>query len=150
MGSSIGREADQGIPTRAGTEIAVASTKAYTAQLISVLMVALYLAGLRESIRADRLEMLINGLKELPNQVERFLGNAEEVKTFAELYGFNEDVFFIGRSLDYAVALEGALKLKEISYIHAEAYAAGELKHCTLALIIEGVTVIDLATHVDV
>ena len=150
MGSSIAREADQVIHTWAGPEIAVASTKAYTTQLISVLMLALYLAGLRESIRADRLEMLINGLKELPNQVERFLGNAEEVKTFAELYGFNEDVFFIGRSLDYAVALEGALKLKEISYIHAEAYAAGELKHGTLALIIEGIPVIALATQRDV
>jgi len=150
VGSSISREADQVIYTWAGPEIAVASTKAYTTQLMIMLMLSLYLAGLRESLRADRLQGIVEELRELPAKAQAFLNNGKSVKTFAELYGFNEDVFFIGRSLDYAVALEGALKLKEISYIHAEAYAAGELKHGTLALIIEGVPVIALATQREV
>jgi glucosamine--fructose-6-phosphate aminotransferase (isomerizing) len=150
VGSSIAREADQVIYTWAGPEIAVASTKAYTTQLLVMLMVALYLAGLRESLPTERLKQIVAELEHLPQKADEFLANGQAVKTFAELYGFNEDVFFIGRSLDYAVAMEGALKLKEISYIHAEAYAAGELKHGTLALIIEGVPVIALATQMDV
>lgn len=150
VGSSISREADQVIYTWAGPEIAVASTKAYTTQLLVMLMLALYLAELRESLRADRLQSIVQELRELPQKAEKFLSNGQAVKTFAEQYGFNDDVFFIGRSIDYAVAMEGALKLKEISYIHAEAYAAGELKHGTLALIIEGVPVIALATQRDV
>ena len=150
VGSSISREADQVIYTWAGPEIAVASTKAYTTQLLIMLMLSLYLAALRESLPTDRLQKIVEELRSLPQKAETFLSNGQSVKTFAELYGFNEDVFFIGRSLDYAVAMEGALKLKEISYIHAEAYAAGELKHGTLALIIEGVPVIALATQMDV
>ena len=150
VGSSISREADQVIYTWAGPEIAVASTKAYTTQLLVMLMLALYLAELRESLRADRLQSIVHELRELPQKAEKFLSNGQAVKTFAEQYGFNDDVFFIGRSIDYAVAMEGALKLKEISYIHAEAYAAGELKHGTLVLIIEGVPVIALATQRDV
>ncbi len=150
VGSSISREADQVIYTWAGPEIAVASTKAYTTQLISMAMLAIYMAGLRETISAERSQELISGLRNIPGQVHEILEDVEPIKTFAQQYGFNEDVFFIGRSLDYAVALEGALKLKEISYIHAEAYAAGELKHGTLALIIEGVPVIALATQMDV
>ncbi len=150
VGSSIASEADQVIYTWAGPEIAVASTKAYTTQLVSVLMLALYLAGLKESIAPERITEIISQLKNLPTQAQALFEDVEPIKTFAAQYGFNEDVFFIGRSLDYAVALEGALKLKEISYIHAEAYAAGELKHGTLALIIEGVPVIALATQMDV
>ena len=150
VGSSISREADQTIYTWAGPEIAVASTKAYTTQLISMAMLAIYMAGLRETISAERSQELISGLRNIPAQVQFILEDVEPIKTFAQQYGFNEDVFFIGRSLDYAVALEGALKLKEISYIHAEAYAAGELKHGTLALITEGVPVIALATQKDV
>jgi glucosamine--fructose-6-phosphate aminotransferase (isomerizing) len=150
VGSSIAREADQVIYTWAGPEIAVASTKAYTTQLVSVLMLALYLAGLKESLAPERMKDIISQLKNLPAQAQELFEDVEPIKTFAAQYGFNEDVFFIGRSLDYAVALEGALKLKEISYIHAEAYAAGELKHGTLALIIEGVPVIALATQTDV
>ena len=150
VGSSISREADNVIYTWAGPEIAVASTKAYTTQLISMAMLAIYMAGLRETISAERSQELISGLRNIPAQVHEILEDVEPIKTFAQQYGFNEDVFFIGRSLDYAVALEGALKLKEISYIHAEAYAAGELKHGTLALIIEGVPVIALATQMDV
>jgi len=150
VGSSIAREADQVIYTWAGPEIAVASTKAYTTQLIGVLMLALYIAGLRGALPAERMQELIRGIRQLPAQAHELLEDVEAIKTFAQKYGFNEDVFFIGRSLDYAVALEGSLKLKEISYIHAEAYAAGELKHGTLALIIEGVPVIALATQSDV
>lgn len=150
VGSSISREADQVIYTWAGPEIAVASTKAYTTQLVSMAMLAIYIAGLRENISSERSRELISGLRNLPAQLHEILEDVESIKTFAQQYGFNEDVFFIGRSLDYAVALEGALKLKEISYIHAEAYAAGELKHGTLALIIEGVPVIALATQHDV
>lgn len=150
VGSSIAREADQVIYTWAGPEIAVASTKAYTTQLITMLMLSAYLAGLKGSLPAERIADIIKGLKQLPAQAHELLEDVEPIKTFAEQYGFSEDVFFIGRSLDYAVALEGSLKLKEISYIHAEAYAAGELKHGTLALIIEGVPVIALATQMDV
>lgn len=150
VGSSIAREADQVIYTWAGPEIAVASTKAYTTQLVSVCMLAIYMADLRGAISEERKCELIAGLHNLPAQAHELLEDVEPIKTFAEKYGFSEDVFFIGRSLDYAVALEGSLKLKEISYIHAEAYAAGELKHGTLALIIEGVPVIALATQHDV
>ena len=150
VGSSISREADQVIYTWAGPEIAVASTKAYTTQLITMAMLAIYMGGLRETVSAERSTELIAGLRNVPNQIHEILEDVESIKTFAQQYGFNEDVFFIGRSLDYAVALEGSLKLKEISYIHAEAYAAGELKHGTLALIIEGVPVIALATQKDV
>lgn len=147
VGSSIAREADQVVYTWAGPEIAVASTKAYTTQLITMFMLALYMAEIKETIEAAQTKELITALREVPAQVSRILEDVDPIKTFAQKYGFNEDVFFIGRSLDYAVALEGSLKLKEISYIHAEAYAAGELKHGTLALIVEGIPVIALATQ---
>lgn len=150
VGSSIAREADQVVYTWAGPEIAVASTKAYTTQLIGMLLLALYLAGIKGTLGGDRIKSIIEGLRRLPSQAHELLEDVGPIKTFAQQYGFCEDVFFIGRSLDYAVALEGSLKLKEISYIHAEAYAAGELKHGTLALIIEGVPVIALATQHDV
>ncbi|WWV69282.1 Glutamine--fructose-6-phosphate aminotransferase [isomerizing] [Sporomusa ovata DSM 2662] len=147
---SIAREADQVIYTWAGPEIAVASTKAYTTQLIVMAMLAIYIGSLKGKLPQARVLELCQELRELPNHIHELLEDVEPIKTFAQQYGFNEDVFFLGRSLDYAVALEGALKLKEISYIHAEAYAAGELKHGTLALIIEGVPVIALATQKDV
>ena len=150
VGSSIAREADQVVYTWAGPEIAVASTKAYTTQLITVFMLATYMAGLKETISADYAKSLISSLRKVPAQISEILEDVEPIKTFAQQYGINEDVFFIGRSLDYAVALEGSLKLKEISYIHAEAYAAGELKHGTLALIVDGVPVIALATQKSV
>ena len=150
VGSSIAREADQVIHTWAGPEIAVASTKAYTTQLILMFMLALYMAQLRSTVTEDRARELIELLKKIPAQISETLSDVEPIKTFARRYGFNEDVFYIGRSLDYDVALEGALKLKEISYIHAEAYASGELKHGTLALIVEGVPVIALATQKSV
>ncbi|WP_371376952.1 glutamine--fructose-6-phosphate transaminase (isomerizing) [Sporomusa aerivorans] len=150
VGSSIAREADQVIYTWAGPEIAVASTKAYTTQLIVMALLSIYMGALKGALSPEKIHQLCQELKNLPGQVHELLEDVEPIKTFAQQYGFNEDVFFIGRSLDYAVALEGSLKLKEISYIHAEAYAAGELKHGTLALIIEGVPVIALATQKDV
>ncbi|MBQ3433956.1 MAG: glutamine--fructose-6-phosphate transaminase (isomerizing) [Selenomonadaceae bacterium] len=150
VGSSIAREAHQVIHTWAGPEIAVASTKAYTTQLILMFMLALYMAQLCGTLPAERIRELICKLKKIPAQISETLSDVEPIKTFARQYGFNEDVFYIGRSLDYSVALEGALKLKEISYIHAEAYASGELKHGTLALIVEGVPVIALATQKSV
>lgn len=150
VGSSIARDADQVLYTYAGPEIAVASTKAYTTQILAMLMLAIYAGRLRGTMDRDREIVLAEGLLEIPEQVHQMLENVDQIKIFARRYGSSEDVFFIGRSLDYAVALEGALKLKEISYIHAEAYAAGELKHGTLALIVEGVPVIVLATQEDV
>ena len=150
VGSSIAREADQVLYTWAGPEIAVASTKAYTTQVVLFFMLALYMAQIKKSLPAERIEELVKMLQQIPTQVGLTLEDVEPIKTFAKQYGFNDDVFYIGRSLDYHVALEGALKLKEISYIHAEAYAAGELKHGTLALIVEGVPVIALATQKSV
>ena len=150
VGSSIAREADQVVYTWAGPEIAVASTKAYTTQLVLFFMLALYMAEIKEAIAPARTAQLVTQLLEIPTQVSEILSDVEPIKTFAKQYGFNEDVFYIGRGLDYSVSLEGALKLKEISYIHAEAYAAGELKHGTLALIVEGVPVIALATQRNV
>ena len=150
VGSSIAREADQVVYTWAGPEIAVASTKAYTTQLVLFFMLALYMAEIKGTIAAERTAELVTMLQEIPSQVSEILSDVDPIKTFAKQYGFNEDVFYIGRGLDYAVSLEGALKLKEISYIHAEAYAAGELKHGTLALIVEGVPVIALATQRNV
>jgi glucosamine--fructose-6-phosphate aminotransferase (isomerizing) len=150
VGSSIAREADQVVYTYAGPEIAVASTKAYTTQLLVMLMLAVYVGRLRGTLDANKADALAKGLHKVPEQLHDMLENVDQIKVFARHYGSSLDAFFLGRSLDYAVALEGALKLKEISYIHAEAYAAGELKHGTLALIVEGVPVIVLATQEDV
>ena len=150
VGSSIAREADQVVYTWAGPEIAVASTKAYTTQLVLFFMLALYMAEIKGMITPKRTAELVEHLQEIPSQISEILSDVDPIKTFAKQYGFNEDVFYIGRGLDYSVSLEGALKLKEISYIHAEAYAAGELKHGTLALIVEGVPVIALATQRNV
>lgn len=150
VGSSIAREADQVVYTYAGPEIAVASTKAYTTQLLVMLMLAVYVGRLRGTLDGNKADALAKGLHKVPKQLHDMLENVDQIKVFARHYGSSLDAFFLGRSLDYAVALEGALKLKEISYIHAEAYAAGELKHGTLALIVEGVPVIVLATQEDV
>lgn len=150
VGSSIAREAEQVVYTYAGPEIAVASTKAYTTQLLVMLMLAVYVGRLRGTLDGNKADALAKGLHKVPEQLHDMLENVDQIKVFARHYGSSLDAFFLGRSLDYAVALEGALKLKEISYIHAEAYAAGELKHGTLALIVEGVPVIVLATQEDV
>lgn len=150
VGSSISREADQVVYTWAGPEIAVASTKAYTTQLVALLLLAVYLGQLNGKIDPALAEKILTDLHELPTLCNEIFETVDDIKAFARNYGFREDAFFLGRSIDYAVAMEGSLKLKEISYIHAEAYAGGELKHGTLALIEEGVPVIALATQEDV
>ncbi|CAB3389379.1 glutamine--fructose-6-phosphate transaminase (isomerizing) [Kyrpidia spormannii] len=147
VGSSVAREADDVIITWAGPEIAVASTKAYTTQLVALYLFACYLAQLRGAADPATIEEVLAGLRDLPDAVSKVLDTAPAMKAFAQQFARKESAFFIGRGLDYVAALEGALKLKEISYIHAEAYAAGELKHGTLALIAEGVPVIALATQ---
>ncbi len=150
VGSAVGREADQVVYTYAGPEIAVASTKAYTTQILVMLMFGIYLGGLNGHLDSTFSENLVKGLLKVPELIHRQVEDVDQIKVFARKYGSSEDAFFLGRGLDYAVALEGALKLKEISYIHAEAYAAGELKHGTLALIVQGVPVIVLATQGDI
>ncbi|HEY8347179.1 MAG TPA: glutamine--fructose-6-phosphate transaminase (isomerizing) [Symbiobacteriaceae bacterium] len=150
VGSSVAREADWTLYTWAGPEIAVASTKAYTTQLVAVTLLALWLGQQNGRLDPEVGREIIAGLRALPDQVASILENQEEaVKEAAAKLAWTEDVFFIGRNLDYAVAMEGQLKLKEISYIHAEAYAAGELKHGTLALITRGVPVIAINTQPD-
>ncbi|MHB1405690.1 MAG: glutamine--fructose-6-phosphate transaminase (isomerizing) [Desulfitobacteriaceae bacterium] len=150
VGSSVSREADDVIYTWAGPEIAVASTKAHVTQLQGMVMFALYLAQARGTLPTEKISTVISALKEIPSQVQEVLDQAEGIKEMAQSFVNVEDTFFIGRGLDWAVAMEGSLKLKEISYIHAEAYAAGELKHGTLALITEQTPVIALATQRDV
>ncbi|HWI52023.1 MAG TPA: glutamine--fructose-6-phosphate transaminase (isomerizing) [Symbiobacteriaceae bacterium] len=148
VGSSIAREADWVLYTWAGPEIAVASTKAYTTQLIAVTLLALWLGQQNGRLPATEAKEIITSLRDLSTHAAVVLEHMEEpIKNVAAQLARKEDVFFIGRNLDYAVALEGQLKLKEISYIHAEAYAAGELKHGTLALITRGVPVIALNTQ---
>lgn len=147
VGSSVAREADDVIVTWAGPEIAVASTKAYTSQLIAFYLFGLHLAQTLGTMEAAEIAQTIAALKALPEQVEAILQEKDAIKRIADDIAGHDNLFFIGRGLDYAVAMEGSLKLKEISYIHSEAYAAGELKHGTLALIEEGIPVIALATQ---
>lgn len=147
VGSSVAREADDVLVTWAGPEIAVASTKAYTSQLIAFYLLGLHLAQTLGTQDAAYIRETIQALQKLPEQVEQILTHAEDIKQYAEQIAEHNDLFFIGRGSDYAVAQEGSLKLKEISYIHSEAYAAGELKHGTLALIEDGIPVIALATQ---
>lgn len=147
VGSSIAREADDVLYTWAGPEIAVASTKAYTSQLIAFYLMALHFARVRGALPQEQLVALAAQLRQLPEHAERLLAQAGKLREMALKIAHHEHVFYIGRGLDYAVSLEGSLKLKEISYIHSEAYAAGELKHGTLALIEEGTPVIALATQ---
>ncbi|WP_282937967.1 glutamine--fructose-6-phosphate transaminase (isomerizing) [Paenibacillus sp. RC67] len=149
VGSSVAREADHVIVTWAGPEIAVASTKAYTSQLIAFYLFGLYLAQTLGTKDESYIANVISEMKLLPEKVEQILEQGDSIKEWAEEVAAHNNLFFIGRGLDYAVALEGSLKLKEISYIHSEAYAAGELKHGTLALIEDGVPVIALGTQED-
>ncbi len=150
VGSSIARDADDVIATLAGPEIAVASTKAYTSQLIAFYLFGLHLAEVRGTQTTEEIATTLAAMESLPEQVETVLEMAPEIKKYAEHIAQHKHLFFIGRGVDYAVVQEGSLKLKEISYIHSEAYAAGELKHGTLALIEEGIPVIALATQEDV
>ncbi|MBC8080064.1 MAG: glutamine--fructose-6-phosphate transaminase (isomerizing) [Gorillibacterium sp.] len=149
VGSSVSREADSVITTWAGPEVAVASTKAYTSQLIVFYLLGLHLARIRGTQDEAAITEIITALKKLPDQVSQILEHAEDFKALADEISHHDNLFFIGRGLDYAVAMEGSLKLKEISYIHSEAYPSGELKHGTLALIEEGIPVIALTTQED-
>lgn len=147
LGSSIFREADRSLLTRAGPEIAVASSKAYTTQLVCLILLAIWFAQ-RQGLEAQRRAEVLAGLRALPAHIDEVLSHADAVRETAQIILGRRDVFFIGRGLDHAVALEGQLKLKEISYVHAEALASGELKHGTLALIEEGVPVVAVLSQV--
>ena len=147
VGSSIAREADYVMYTWAGPEIAVATTKAYSAQLIALYLLAMKFARVRGKLSDAGLADLIEDLKELPAQIEMVMNNREEIQKIANRFLAAKDVFFIGRGIDYAISLEGSLKLKEISYIHSEAYAAGELKHGTISLIEDGTLVAAISTQ---
>lgn len=147
VGSSIAREADACLYTWAGPEIAVATTKAYSAQLTALYMLAMKLAKVRGLLDEKAFAELLGDLRCLPDQIELLLGQKEKIQHFANRYLGARDIFFIGRGIDYAISLEGSLKLKEISYIHSEAYAAGELKHGTISLIEDGTLVVALATQ---
>ena len=149
VGSSIAREADHVFYTLAGPEIAVATTKAYSAQLIAVYLLAIWFGLVRGTVsHADANNMLAE-MELLPDKIRRVLEDQERIQWFASKYSNAKDVFFIGRGLDYAICLEGSLKMKEISYIHSEAYAAGELKHGTISLIEKGTLVVCVATQDD-
>lgn len=147
VGSSIAREADSVFYTWAGPEIAVATTKAYSTQLVALYMLAIYFGAIRGKLSETRCEELIKALQELPAKMERILEEKERIQWFANKFASAKDIFFIGRGLDYAVSMEGSLKLKEISYVHSEAYAAGELKHGTISLIEEGILLVGIATQ---
>lgn len=149
VGSSVSREADRVLYTWAGPEIAVASTKAYLTQLVALYLIALYLGEVRGSVAPELAADLRGGLLSLPAQLEKVLSEESlaELRAYCDHLARWDNAFFVGRNLDFPVAMEGALKLKEISYIHAEAYSAGELKHGPLALIVEGIPVIALATQ---
>lgn len=147
VGSSIAREADNVMYTWAGPEIAVATTKAYSCQLIALYLLAMKFAQVRGTVTDAELAQYMEDLKRIPDQVEMLLNNKNRIQKFANRYLAARDVFFIGRGIDYAISLEGSLKLKEISYIHSEAYAAGELKHGTISLIEEGTLVAAVLTQ---
>ena len=149
VGSSIAREADNVMYTWAGPEIAVATTKAYSAQLVALYLLAMKLGRVRGQIDDKTFTALLGDLRCLPDQIELLLNNKLKIQKFANRYVGAKDVFFIGRGIDYAISLEGSLKLKEISYIHSEAYAAGELKHGTISLIEEGTLVAAVSTQPD-
>ena len=147
VGSSIAREADDVLYTWAGPEIAVATTKAYSTQLVLMDLVGLYLADLLGTVEKSEYDAILAEVQALPEKLQGFLEHFEDVQYFASRYFNHNSIFFIGRNLDYAMGLEGSLKLKEISYIHSEAYASGELKHGTISLIEPGTLVVALGTY---
>lgn len=149
VGSSVSREADDIFYTWAGPEIAVASTKAYVTQLIAMYIIALYFAQENKTLTLDEIESLKKEMLELPEKAKIVLEHKEVVQKFASNTYMYKDMFFLGRGLDFAVAMEGSLKVKEISYIHSDAYAGGELKHGPIALIEKGTIVISLATQLN-
>jgi glucosamine--fructose-6-phosphate aminotransferase (isomerizing) len=144
--SAMARESDAVLYTRAGPEIGVAATKTFTTQLVAMQLLGLYLAQVRGEMDPGAIELQVNEMLRLPEQVETVLGRAEEIKRMTEGWAGTRDWFFLGRSGDFAVAMEGALKLKEIAYVRAEGYAAGEMKHGPIALIEPGVVVVGVAT----
>ncbi len=146
VGSTIARESDDVIYTWAGPEIAVATTKAYSTQLAVIYLVGLTFAEMLGTIEKEEYDRIVGELLQIPSKIETILSHKESIQYYASIYFNHESVFFIGRNLDYAVGLEGSLKLKEISYIHSEAYAAGELKHGTISLIEDGTLVVALAS----
>lgn len=147
VGSSIAREADNVMYTWAGPEIAVATTKAYSTQLIAQYLLAMKFAKVRGTVSQNDFDAMIQSFERLPEQISLLLSHKENVQRFANRYLAAEHVFFIGRGIDYAISMEGSLKLKEISYIHSEAYAAGELKHGTISLIEDGRLVVAVLTQ---
>ena len=147
VGSTIAREADNVFYTLAGPEIAVATTKAYSAQLVACYLLAIQFARVRGTIDEQKCSELIAELTTIPDKISRVLADKERLQWFAAKYANARDIFFLGRGIDYAIAMEGSLKMKEISYIHSEAYAAGELKHGTISLIEQGTLVISIATQ---
>jgi glucosamine--fructose-6-phosphate aminotransferase (isomerizing) len=147
VGSSIAREADKVMYTWAGPEISVATTKAYSCQLVAQYLLALKFALANGRITEEELTEYLHDIEMLPNQIESLLESKQRIQRFANRYVAAKDVFFIGRGIDYAISLEGSLKLKEISYIHSEAYAAGELKHGTISLIEDGTLVASVVTQ---
>lgn len=147
VGSSIAREADHVFYTLAGPEISVATTKAYSTQLMAVYALALQLAIVREKITEEQYENYITELQTIPEKIQKILEDKERLQWFASKQANARDVFFIGRGIDYAISMEGSLKMKEVSYIHSEAYAAGELKHGTISLIEDGTLVIGVLTQ---
>lgn len=147
VGSSIAREADACIYTWAGPEISVATTKAYSTQMVVLYMIGMVLAEAKGMITPERYAELLKELQTIPDKITRILNEKERIQWFAHKYASAKDIFFIGRGLDYAACMEGSLKLKEISYIHSEAYAAGELKHGTISLIEDNILVVALATQ---
>lgn len=149
VGSSIAREADNVFYTLAGPEIAVATTKAYSTQLIACYALAIQFAKVRGEIDDEDYRGLITELETLPDKIEKIIEDKERIQWFASKQAAAKDIFFIGRGIDYAITLEGSLKMKEISYIHSEAYAAGELKHGTISLIEDGTLVIGVLTQQD-
>ena len=147
IGSTIAREADHVLYTLAGPEIAVATTKAYSAQLIAADVLAIHLARVLDRMTAEEEENLLAELATIPDKIKRILEEKERLQWFSSKMANTHDIFFIGRGLDYAISLEGSLKMKEISYIHSEAYAAGELKHGTISLIENNTLVIGVLTQ---
>ncbi len=147
VGSSIARESDYILYTYAGPEISVATTKAYSTQLIAMYLLAIEMAYVKGLISEERYRELIEELGRLPEKIQKTLDDKERIQWFASKYANARDIFFIGRGLDYAISMEGSLKMKEISYIHSEAYAAGELKHGTISLIEDGTLVVGVVTQ---
>ena len=149
VGSSIARESDYTLYTYAGPEISVATTKAYSTQLIAMYLLSIQSAFVQGKLEESRVSELLAEMETLPDKISKVLDDKERIQWFASKYANAHDIFFIGRGIDYAISMEGSLKMKEISYIHSEAYAAGELKHGTISLVEDGTLVIGVMTQKD-